>query len=108
MVYQSVQGGRREVSGQYVLRGGLEVGFDVGAHDPSRPLIIDPTLAIVGYLGGSGDDYGHAVAIDRSGCAYVVGETGSTGFPTVGPEQASMAGDTDVFRYQMERDRDRR
>jgi hypothetical protein len=97
VVYQSVQGGRREVSGQYVLRGGLEVGFDVGAHDPSRPLIIDPTLAMVSYLGGSGDDYGHAVAIDSSGCAYVVGETGSTDFPTLGPEQASMAGDTEVF-----------
>src|ERR1035438_9444474 len=52
---------------------------------------------MVSYLGGSGDDYGHAVAIDRSGCAYVVGETGSTGFPTLGPEQASMAGATDVF-----------
>jgi len=97
VVYQRFGSRRREVSGQYVLRDRLEVGFDVGAHDRSRPLIIDPTLAMVSYLGGSGDDYGHAVAIDSSGCAYVVGETGSTNFPTLGPEQASMAGDTDVF-----------
>jgi hypothetical protein len=97
VVYQRFGSRRREVSGQYVLRDGLEVGFDVGAHDRSRPLIIDPMLAMVSYLGGSGDDYGHAVAIDTSGCAYVVGETGSAGFPTLGPEQASMAGDTDVF-----------
>jgi hypothetical protein len=96
-VYQSVQGIRRKVSGQYVFSGGHEVGFDIGAHDPSRPLIIDPTLAFASYLGGSGDDYGNAVAIDSSGCAYVVGETGSTNFPTLGPEQAWMGGDTDVF-----------
>ena len=97
VVYQSVGSGRREVSGGYVLRGGFEVGFNVGAHDPSRPLIIDPTLTFASYLGGSGDDYGHAVTIDSSGCAYVVGETGSANFPTLGPEQAAMAGDTDVF-----------
>jgi hypothetical protein len=97
VVYQRFQGGRREVFGQYILRGRHEVGFDIGAYDPSNPLIIDPTLAFVSYLGGSGDDYGHAVAIDGAGCAYVVGETGSVNFPALGPEQASMAGDTDVF-----------
>jgi hypothetical protein len=97
VVYQRFQGGRREVYGQYVRKGGREIGFDIGAHDPSHPLIIDPTLAFVSYLGGSGDDYGNAVAIDNSGCAYVVGETGSANFPTLGAEQPSMAGDTDVF-----------
>ncbi|MGA2739156.1 MAG: SBBP repeat-containing protein [Bryobacteraceae bacterium] len=97
VVYQSVQGSRREIFGQYVFNGWHEVGFDLGAYDPSRPLIIDPMLAFSGYLGGNGDDYGHAVAVDGSGCAYVVGETGSTDFPTLGPEQESMAGDTDVF-----------
>jgi hypothetical protein len=97
VVYQGFQGGRREVYGQYVLKGGREIGFDIGAHDSNRPLIIDPTLAFVSYLGGSADDYGNAVAIDGSGCAYVVGETGSANFPTLGAEQSTMAGDTDVF-----------
>src|SRR5580658_1619306 len=97
VVYQRFRSGRRAVLGRYVFRSGEEVGLDIGAHDPRRPLIVDPTLAFVSYLGGSGDDYAHAVAIDNSGCAYVVGETGSADFPTLGPEQASMAGDTDVF-----------
>lgn len=96
-VYQRGGGGRREVSGKYVVRGGNEVGFEIGAYDRNRALIIDPTLAYASYLGGSGDDYGHAVAVDSSGCAYVVGETGSADFPRLGPEQASMAGDSDVF-----------
>ena len=96
-IYQFFGIHRRPVCGHFVRRGRNAVGFAVGAYDRSRPLIIDPTLAYASYLGGSGDDYGHAVAVDSSGCAYVVGETGSTNFPKLGPEQASMAGDTDVF-----------
>jgi len=34
------------------------------------------------YLGGSGQDYASAVAVDTSGSAYVVGSTRSTDFPT--------------------------
>lgn len=35
------------------------------------------------YLGGSGDDYGHGIAVDKSGNAYVVGFTGSSNFPVI-------------------------
>ncbi len=45
-------------------------------------------LDYCGYIGGSGVDVGHAVAVDGAGNAYVVGETFSTEatFPvTVGP-----------------------
>ena len=97
VIYQRAGSGRHEISGHYVLRGGNEVGFEIGAYDPSRELIIDPTLAYASYLGGGGDDYGHAVAIDSSGCAYVVGETGSENFPTLNPEKSSMTGNSDVF-----------
>lgn len=96
-VYQITQEGRRAVPARYVLNGAHEAGFEIGAYDPRQALVIDPTLAFASYLGGSGDDYGHAVAVDSSGCTYVVGETGSFNFPSVGPEQSSMAGNTDVF-----------
>lgn len=36
------------------------------------------------YLGGSGPDYGQAVAVDAAGNAYVAGSTGSSNFPVVG------------------------
>ena len=34
------------------------------------------------FLGGSGSEFGHAVAVDALGNAYVTGETVSTNFPT--------------------------
>jgi uncharacterized repeat protein (TIGR01451 family) len=50
------------------------------------------------YLGGSGWDYGYAVAVDAAGSAYVTGETSSRDFPTQSAYQATLqAGDVDVF-----------
>ena len=34
------------------------------------------------FLGSSSGDYGHDIAVDSSGCAYVTGHTESTNFPT--------------------------
>jgi hypothetical protein len=44
------------------------------------------------YLGGSEGDYGHGIAVDSAGNAYVTGETSSTNFPTVSPLQAAFGG----------------
>jgi hypothetical protein len=108
VVYQDTDHGRVEVLGQYVLgrpaedppdaTGVCEVHFAVGAYDPSRPLVIDPTLVYSTYLGGSGDlDRGLAIAADSAGNAYITGSVGSTNFPTAGPIQPTNAGSTDAF-----------
>jgi hypothetical protein len=92
VLYQPTAGGRLPVDGRYVLEGDGRVGFAVGAHDPGKPLVIDPALGYSTYLGGNNVDQGFAVAVDGNGDAYVVGETSSTNFPvTPGAEQGTLA-----------------
>jgi hypothetical protein len=86
VVYQRVGGKRRLVAGRYVLRGLRTVGFRIGRHDRSRPLVIDPVLPFYAtYLGGSGADAGEAIDVDAAGNAYVAGWTFSADFPLLGP-----------------------
>jgi hypothetical protein len=82
--YQRGAGGARTaVDVRYTRREDGTVGFVVGAFDPTRPLIIDPTLAYSTYIGGSNDaDYVTAVAVDAFGNTYLTGSAGSTNFPT--------------------------
>src|SRR5262249_17980561 len=68
---------------RYVFRaGGRRIGFEMGAYDRTRPLIIDPVLVYSALLGGAGLDKGWDIAVDPNGCVYLTGETASTDFPT--------------------------
>ena len=97
LVYQEVDGVRREIAGAYALNSERKVGFQVAAYDAGQPLIIDPVLSYSTYLGGSGSDRGFGIAVDASGNAYVTGLTASTDFPTASPIQAAFGGRFDAF-----------
>jgi hypothetical protein len=50
------------------------------------------------YLGGSGEDEGLAIAVDRAGRAYVTGQASSRDFPETGaPIPGSAGGGADAF-----------
>ncbi|HXM21423.1 MAG TPA: SBBP repeat-containing protein [Terriglobales bacterium] len=111
-VYQKFGAEERTVAGRFELRGKEkdEVGFQLGAYDRNRALIIDPVLTYATYLGGSGDEACSviapimiagvaappsgcpAIAVDAVGNAYVAGSTTSTDFPvTSGVFQKMLA-----------------
>jgi len=102
VVYQEVDGERREIAGQFALRvpssqsairnPKSEIGLEIGPHDATQPLVVDPVLVYSTYLGGSGDDQALGIAVDSAGNAYVTGYTFSTNFPTASPLQAAFGG----------------
>jgi hypothetical protein len=49
------------------------------------------------YFGGSGSDFGLAVAVDGSDNVYFTGQTSSPNYPTLNPTQASLSGSSDAF-----------
>jgi hypothetical protein len=99
LIYQEVDGRRREIAGGYVLEAPDRVVFQVAAYDRSRPLVIDPVLFYSTYLGGTGGDQGSSIVVDTAGSAYVTGTTSSIDFPTTlgGFQTAYSGGASDVF-----------
>jgi hypothetical protein len=108
-VYQEEGELRTTVSARYIQAqtapdGSLIYGFDLGAYDTSRPLVLDPVVFVyVGYIGGASEDLGEAIAVDEAGNAYVTGLTFSdeTSFPvTVGPD-LTFSGSGDAYVVEV-------
>ena len=97
VAYQELNGTREEVFASYVPQGVGRLGFQVGAYDPTRPLIIDPVMIYSTYLGGSGFDQGYAIAVDTLGNAYVTGQTAAADFPTTAGAFQTNYGGGDAF-----------
>ncbi len=86
------------VAGGYVVHADGAVGFSAAGYDPTRPLVIDPSLLVSSYLVGSGNDKGYAVAADPAGDVFLTGSTAATNFPTTtGVVQTASGGGTDAF-----------
>ena len=70
MAYQEVNGTRETIAARYVVEGNSQIGFEIGAYDSNRALIIDPVFSYSTYLGNAAIN---SVAVDRAGNAYVTG-----------------------------------
>jgi hypothetical protein len=108
--YQELNGKQKEVPVTFALarKGANPVyGFQVGQYDRTRPLVIDPVVLLYcGYIGGGKDDYGHGIAVDGAGNAYVVGSTLSAdaSFPVVVGPDLTPKGLWDVFVAKVKAD----
>jgi uncharacterized repeat protein (TIGR01451 family) len=80
-VYQEFDGRRQPVEGRFALLASNRVGFEVGAYDHSRELIIDPVLNYATFFGGTGDDKFPSIAVDILGNIYMAGSTTSPNLP---------------------------
>ena len=113
LIYQQVDGQRREVQGRYTILPPLPVGgggrpddvkrvaFRISAYDPALPLVIDPVLAFSTYLGGEDWDFGSGIAVHDDGNVYVTGTSGSWDFPTHDAIQPNHGGVYDAFVTQI-------
>ena len=91
----------------FPVKGGPDLTFN-GNNDAfvAKVEASGASLVYCGYVGGSEDDYGYAIAVDGSGSAYLTGETWSdeTTFPSVnGPDRnRNGIGPIDAFVTKVE------
>ncbi|HJR71227.1 MAG TPA: SBBP repeat-containing protein [Gammaproteobacteria bacterium] len=104
VIYQVLDGTRREIDGGYVLGGRRRVGFAVAAYDRSQPLVIDPVvLSYATFIGGNGTDYGVGIATDAEGSVYTAGLAASVDFPTTsGAFRPTYGGSGDAFVAKLD------
>jgi hypothetical protein len=85
VVYQEVNGQRREIAANYTIASDHQIRFAIARYDHSQPLTIDPVLTYSTYIGGESVDLALGLALDAAGDAYIAGETFSTAFPQMNP-----------------------
>jgi len=103
LAYQTVRGRVQPIPVAYRVVSDNAFGFELGGdYDPASPVVIDPILLFSTYLGGSGDDFGKAIAVDDDRSIYVAGHTYSTDFPSQSPFQGP-GGLYDAFVTKFDR-----
>ena len=79
--YQYIGDTKVQVKCRYVLKGSV-LGFETGAYDTSRPLVIDPVLVFITYSGSTADNFGFTATYDSRGNLYAGGNVSE---PTLVP-----------------------
>jgi hypothetical protein len=106
IAFQTIDGVRRDVSVGYKVSGN-DVSFELGEYDHSLPLVIDPALDYLTYIGGTAFDNTFEIATDASLNAYITGTTESLDFhgevrgarDSTGVYAAKISADGTAFVY---------
>ncbi len=103
VAWQQTEEGKEEVEVSYRVIDDRTYGFSLGAYDRTRELTIDPLLYST-LLGDTNHDKIHVVKVNDD-YIYVMGQTKSTGFPTVaGSVYENHAGGWDIFVSKFSKD----
>ncbi|MBE7472147.1 MAG: hypothetical protein DPW09_35515 [Anaerolineae bacterium] len=86
-----------------ITPGAFDSTFNVGYSGDAFVAKLSPNASALVYatfLGGTYHDYGEDIVVDSSGSAYVIGQTGSTNFPTTpGAFDRECAGCNQTFPF---------
>ncbi len=101
---QVIDGAEVTVPSRFVLdRATQSFGFALPSYDRERALVIDPGPGYSTLIGGSSNDFGIDIAVDRAGNAYVSGQTISPDFPTTpGAYDGTHGGAADAFVAKLD------
>ena len=97
LFYQSIRGERKEVAGGFKKLENGCIGFWTAEYDRNQPLVIDPSILISGYFGGSSEDNITAVGIDSLNNIVTAGWTSSNNLPTSKGARKNYGGSVDAF-----------
>lgn len=103
--YQIVDGKRVAVPVSFKQLDANHIGFNVGAYDKSRDLIIDPLVYGTYYGGDQGFDEVRGVCADSTGSVYLTGYTRSAIYPVLyGPFGFNSLGGKEAFVSRLQGD----
>jgi uncharacterized protein (TIGR03437 family) len=71
IVYQELDGKRKQIAAAYRLSGHKTVTLALADYDRTKPLIVDPILQYATYFGGPGNDGGEGIKVDAAGNVYI-------------------------------------
>jgi hypothetical protein len=95
-VWQDIDGQRRTLVARFEALDARTYTIRLlTAPDPCHPVVIDPEVEWMTYLGGGGVDWGFDVALQDSGAVLVSGHTASGDFD--GARNSYNGGDSDAF-----------
>jgi uncharacterized protein (TIGR03437 family) len=94
VAYQMHDGSRQQVECDYVQIGPTDVSFQVGPHDATLPLTIDPSIVSSTFVDGNYYDDVYKISADLQGNLCFLGRTDSTNLALVNPLQSAAR---DIF-----------
>jgi gliding motility-associated-like protein len=94
--YQYSDNGKRVIKNGYRLKGN-KLSFDIKDYDPTKTLVIDPTMVFTSFTGSKSNNWGFTATYGPDGSMFSGGIAFGDKFPvTTGAAQSNFGGDFDI------------